>query len=279
MLFLNIVPTRVLAHNGFIADDCSSAQLEVRSPKLSKVGFHTVEVLNPGGKCCRLEDVLYYTDDPALLAQDSNNTSPSRSSKAKEDSPSSLFSSAAARRVSGLFGRSYLSSSLSSAAALPSPQRASQPSAPKYANGLQATADAVSGEHLSPSSGELGPHSSIQTPTAKFSRHDSLSMSVNTKTSIQHEVSDVQCSEEEGMKPDHEPATAFGHTRSVSLDHVAFAKLAARRSARDNGYFWNVIDTEESTPSTSRSTGLSSSSSSSVPVSASRGLRWGTKQS
>lgn len=42
----------------FGAGESQSQQLEVRSPRLAKVGFHAVEVVNPGGKRYRLDDVL-----------------------------------------------------------------------------------------------------------------------------------------------------------------------------------------------------------------------------
>jgi hypothetical protein len=91
----------------FGAGESQSQQLEVRSPRLAKVGFHAVEVVNPGGKRYRLDDVLYYTDDPALLGDD--HTSPAAADKpAKAKEPSS-----AARRVSGFFGRASVSASSS----------------------------------------------------------------------------------------------------------------------------------------------------------------------
>jgi hypothetical protein len=68
------------------------------SPVL-KAGTHLVEVLNPGGKRGILEDVLIYTDDPALLGE-----APST----KEDKPARVSSSpllTKARSFSSTWGR------------------------------------------------------------------------------------------------------------------------------------------------------------------------------
>lgn len=48
----------VLHFSDLAQGESQSQQLEVRSPRLAKVGFHAVEVVNPGGKRYRLDDVL-----------------------------------------------------------------------------------------------------------------------------------------------------------------------------------------------------------------------------
>jgi hypothetical protein len=111
----------------FTDSEGGSQILEVQSPKLP-AGVHPVEVVNPGGKKCVLEDVLFYTDDPSLLADLSSpaptSPSPSSSSSSSSSLSSSLSSSSSSSRSGGLLtkARSFAWGRNSLPAQSPSPK-------------------------------------------------------------------------------------------------------------------------------------------------------------
>jgi hypothetical protein len=274
----------------------------VRSPKLDKVGFHTVEVINPGGKRYRLDDVLYYTDDPALLGQDATTSASNKPTKPKERS-------SAARRVSGFFGRASVSASSSPTVSqdrirettmrraestdnLETTARGDATATPKFSVLPTVVRTSTTGvdtgtsreEEAEPDSDVGKPWSfrSAQGVVTKPSRQQRSpspptisfgAMTIGDFTEV--DPSSSSRGGADGRPAGGRPPVGSGHARSVSLDQSAFARGGSPLTPAatiggggvgrgGSGFFWNAID--PSSVSAPSSPSLSSSVSATYPA-------------
>lgn len=281
-------------------------QLKVRSPALRQVGFHRVEVTNPGGKRCRLDDVLFYTDDPALLDAANIDTTTDRdagrrSEPAAEEpkgrlrsflsrrsimasTPTSLASKAKKNTSSG----DDSSDSGKANAEKEEAEEKERPVVPPL-TGLRAV-DMRSSESFLPTRDRPN---RLPTPAHRPPVRSESELGTAFQGSATNLISDAPTTTREPGPG--RPGGTGGHARSVSFDYsipraslspraapngsrvlLPAPELSSNGSRGGQAVFWNVIDSEPPTsPSLSSSSSLMSSMSSSNSKVNPR-LRWGT---